>query len=38
MIYYDVREIPCDIIDNIIYDYLEIDKTTGIPIALFSSW
>lgn len=33
--YFDVREIIYDIIDNIIYDYLEIDKTTGIPIASF---
>ena len=33
--YYDVREILCDIIDDIIYDCLEIDKTTGIPIASF---
>ena len=32
--YYDVKDVISDIIDEIIND-LEIDKTTGIPIASF---
>ena len=33
--YYDVKDIINNIIEDIINDYLEIDKTTGIPIASF---